>query len=57
MSQVPAGALAEAVASFQRSREASSCTRATLRIYVYVLERFLRASGLQCIAEVTPEVI
>ncbi len=49
--------LAEAVEAFLRGREVAGATLATLRTYAFTLSRFSRASGVQILSEVTPEII
>src|SRR3972149_11698882 len=51
------GPLREAVEAFLLAGDAANHTPATRRVYAYTLERFLRAGGVQTVAEITPDVI
>ena len=51
------GSLREAIEAFLLAGDAANHTPATRRVYAYTLERFLRAGGVQTVAETTPDVI
>src|SRR3989304_4463630 len=51
------GSLREAIEAFLLAGDAANHPPATRRVYAYTLERFLRAGGVQTVAETTPDVI